>query len=125
MFLVEVRQSLGISRYARGSGSREWLGEYEQIVVRLRAACDRIAEPAGKGIEFRVLEQVLHKATADLEGRRLASLDIFGKKTPSLEQLAQFIFKKAEILLGHLAARPLEVILELPQERQVIYRHSE
>ena len=122
MFLIEVRQSLGISRYARGSGSREWLGEYEQVVVRLRAACDRIAEPAGKVVEFTVLEQVLQKATADLEGRRLASLEIFGRKTPSLEQLAQFIFKKAEILLEHFTVRPQEVILELPQDRQVVYR---
>ena len=122
MFLIEVRQSLGISRYARGSSSREWLGEYEQITVRLRAASDRISEPAGKTVEFTLLEQVLHKATADLEGKRLASLDLFGRKAPSLEQLAQFIFKKAEILLEHFAVRPQEVILELPQERQVIYR---
>ncbi len=122
MFLIEVQQNLGFSRYPKESQARESLGEYERVVVRLRVASERVSEPEGKAIEFTVLEQVLQKATADLEGRRLGSLDLFGGQTPSLENLAQFIFRKAEILLGHLRARPYEVIVELPQQRQVICR---
>jgi len=122
VFLIEVQQSIGFSRYPKESDGRESLGEYERVVVRLRVVCDRVSEPEGKAAEFTVLEHVLQRATSNIDGRWLGSLDIFDKRTPSVENLARFIFKKVEILMEHLGARPQEVILELPRERQVIYR---
>ncbi len=121
MFEIEVQRAFTLSRLPKPSQPGDWQGELERITVRLQVCCHRIGEN-GKTVEFSLLEQVLDKIVREFEGNRLHSMDLFSGQSPSLELLAQFIFRKAEILLDFSSAQPSEVVLEVAKGIRIAYR---
>lgn len=97
MFLTEVeREFRAACSEARPDGSK---AVPEVFRIRLTARQDGGMAPGSREIEFDLLDQVLQRVLGELEGKRLADLEVFDRRPPSLENLAQFIYRKAEILL--------------------------
>ncbi len=121
MFQIEVQRAFRLSRIAKPSEPGDGPGELERITVRLQVCCNKIGEN-GKTVEFSLLEQVLEKIVREFDGKRLHNMDVFSGQSPSLELLAQFIFRKAEILLDFSSAQPSEVVLEIAKGSRIAYR---
>ncbi len=122
VFLTEVEREFRAVRAQVPPGGFE--GKPEVFRVRLTAQQDREVAPGNRGIEFGLLEQVLERVLGELEGKRLAELEVFDRKPPSLENLAQFIYRKAEILLERGGGKVDEVGIEPSEGRRVRYRKT-
>jgi 6-pyruvoyl-tetrahydropterin synthase len=122
VFLIEVEREFRAVRAQVPPGGFE--GKSEVFRVRLTAQQDREMAPGNRGVEFGLLEQVLERVLGELEGKRLAELEVFDRKPPSLENLAQFIYRKAEILLERGGGKVDEVGVESSKGRRVRYRKT-
>ena len=118
MYELEVRSELRARRSMRpltGEGT-------ETFTIRLKVGAERSLGAGERVVEFAQLEQVLRRALDDLEGKRLPDLDVFSGGSVSLENLAQFLFRKVKILLDTSRVRPLSVAVEVAEGRRVAYR---
>ena len=97
MFMIEVEERLQLCRFKNPSNGNS--PKLETFKVRLQIASNREIQPGGTLTDLSSLEKVLHRVISELDGQSLAELEIFNRKEPSLENLAQFLFKKTEILL--------------------------
>lgn len=120
MYLIEVEHTFRACRKAAAGKVEQSAPDLETIGVRLQVIADRVSGAAGKSIELSNLEQILRSAVSDFDGRWLADLDVFAARPVSLENLAQFLYNKLEIMLEHCGVRIDSVTLELPQKRQKV-----
>lgn len=123
LFFIEVRLPFRAFRRPDASYVADWDGIPERIEVTLKVACRQPSPGSGRTIEFSALERTLGKVIEELDGKRLHDMDIFARKNPSLENIAQFIANKVDTLL--MTSGPVrvhEVILTVPTGQKVTYQ---